>query len=156
MKMLLTSNYYSSLYYNSEIWLSPVLKYDVKQSILSASANALRACMPTPNRFILFEEIHKNCSQPTPQCIGLYKLSLLLYKTYNKKQIDKDWLDLADQIIVTGRQKYFSCFKNNNYKIGMNSLVNRVYFIRDRIDLELFNLMLPCFKLIMKSEFLSL
>ena len=46
MKTLLTSNYYSSLYYNSEIWLSNSLKQELKQSLLSASANAIRSCIP--------------------------------------------------------------------------------------------------------------
>ena len=40
-KMLLTSNFYSVLYYNCEIWLSQALNVRNKQQLLSASANAL-------------------------------------------------------------------------------------------------------------------
>ena len=154
MKLLLTSNYFSSLYYNSEIWLSPLLKSDSKQLLLSASANALRSCMPLKNRFISFEDIHKNFGQPTPMSIGLYKLSLLLYKTFNSKDLNNDWLDLSEQIIVTGRQNRFSCFKNNNYKIGMNKQSNKFFFLKNRIDLDLFDLSLPVFKIMMKKEFM--
>ena len=39
---LLTSNYYSILYYNSEIWHLPSLSPETKQMLLSASANALK------------------------------------------------------------------------------------------------------------------
>ena len=42
---LLTSNYYSILFYNSEIWHIPNLKPQIKQLSLSASAN-LRSKQP--------------------------------------------------------------------------------------------------------------
>ena len=42
IKMLITSNFYSILYYNCEIWLSRNLHARQKQQILSASACALK------------------------------------------------------------------------------------------------------------------
>ena len=39
---LITSNFYSSLFYNSEIWHIPTLKATLKQKLHSASAMALR------------------------------------------------------------------------------------------------------------------
>ena len=45
MRVLLDSNFYSILYYNAVIWLTPRLSLVLKQSILSISANALRSCM---------------------------------------------------------------------------------------------------------------
>ena len=135
------------------MWLSPSLKHDVKQLLLSASANALRTCMPFQNRFISFEDIHRNCCQPTPPCIGLYKISILLFKTYNSNVTNDDWLDLSENIILTTRQNLFSCFKSNNYKIGMNVQINKFSFLNNRIDLKLFNLSLPCYKRKMKQLF---
>jgi hypothetical protein len=41
---LLTSNFYSKLYYGSEIWHLPTLKSNCKKLLLSASANALKLC----------------------------------------------------------------------------------------------------------------
>ena len=41
-KMLLTSNYYSILYYNSEIWLHQGLKTRLKNQILAASSCAIK------------------------------------------------------------------------------------------------------------------
>ena len=125
MKNLLTSNYYSSLYYNSEIWLSNSLKQELKQSHLSASANAIRSCIPLQNRFILFEAIHKNFNQFTPTQMGYFKLSILLHKLYNSPNHSKDWRDLANQIVISRYQTKFRSFKSNNYKIGMNILINR-------------------------------
>ena len=44
---LITSNFYSILYYNSEIWQLPV-KNVLKQKLLSASAKALKVCIYYP------------------------------------------------------------------------------------------------------------
>ena len=153
MRTLIISNYYSVLYYNSEIWLSPNLNADSKQQLLSASANALCSCMPLPNPFISFEAIHKFFNHSTPEQIGNYKLSLLLHKTYNSTTQNKDWLELADQIVITGRQSKFISYKSNNYKIGLNILVNRFYSLKQRIVLDDLNHNMPVFKKKMKTEF---
>ena len=44
---LVTSNYFSILLYNSEIWHSSNLKIILQQKLLSASANALKMCLQT-------------------------------------------------------------------------------------------------------------
>jgi hypothetical protein len=41
---LITSNYYSILYYNSEIWHLPGLRHQLKAKLLTASSNALKIC----------------------------------------------------------------------------------------------------------------
>ena len=45
MRMLLDANFYSILYYNAVIWLTPSLSTVIKQSLLSVSACALRSCL---------------------------------------------------------------------------------------------------------------
>ena len=40
---LVTSNFYSILYYNSEIWHLPSLKFSLKQKLLSVSSKALKS-----------------------------------------------------------------------------------------------------------------
>ena len=42
IKTLLTANFFSILYYNSDIWHLPSLSLQLKQSLLSASANTLK------------------------------------------------------------------------------------------------------------------
>ena len=39
---LITTNFFSILYYNSEVWHLPTLNPEIKQHLLSASANALK------------------------------------------------------------------------------------------------------------------
>ena len=91
LKQLLTSNYYSVLYYNSEIWHLPTLSPHLKLKLLSASANAIKLCITslpphTSHDTIhnwqkeelqpkcLCTNMHSNCSnfstQPTSQTIG--------------------------------------------------------------------------------------
>ena len=45
MRTLLDSNFYLILYYNAVIWLTSDLNAQLKQDLLSASANALRLCI---------------------------------------------------------------------------------------------------------------
>ena len=45
MRTLLDSNFYSILYYNAVIWLTPEISAPMKQALHSISANALRSCM---------------------------------------------------------------------------------------------------------------
>ena len=151
MRSLLISNYYSVLYYNSEIWLSKNLNNDCKQQLLSSSANALRTCLPMPNPHISFLAIHKHNKISTPEHIGNFKLAILLFKTFNSNERNKDWHELADQIIITRRQANFDCYRTNNYKIGLNVLINKFYVLKQKIPLKHFNLSLPVFKHKMKS-----
>ena len=73
--MLVTSNFYSVLYYNSEIWHLPTLKANLKKNLRSASANALKLCTKNYNYFMTFDQLPmiNNCAQPNQ--IMKYKLS---------------------------------------------------------------------------------
>ena len=59
LKGLLTSSYYSILYYNSEIWHLPTLSPQLKQKLLSASSNALKLCLSQLPLNTSFESIHR-------------------------------------------------------------------------------------------------
>jgi hypothetical protein len=109
--------------------------------------------MPLPNPYISFLAIHKLHKISTPEQLGNFKLAILLFKTFNSNNQNKDWLDLTDQIIVTRRQTIFDCCRTNNYKIGLNILANKFYYIRKQIFLDHFNLSLPVFKRKMKAMF---
>ena len=80
----------------------------------------------------------------TPKQMALYKLSLLLYRTLNSTYHGKDWLDVTNQIICTGRQSRFNIHKSCNYKIGNNILPNKFSHIADKLELDLLNLPYCC------------
>ena len=60
MRLLLDSNFYSILYYNATIWLTPDLISSSKHDLLAISANALRTLLFIPSKEISFINIHKN------------------------------------------------------------------------------------------------
>ena len=62
----LTANFYSILYYNSEIWHLPKLKNDLKQQLLSASAKALKISQKNLDPFESFIDIHQFCKKALP------------------------------------------------------------------------------------------
>ena len=55
---LITSNYYSILYYNSEIWHLKMLKPRLSQMLLSASAKALKITLKFYDINMSFDRIH--------------------------------------------------------------------------------------------------
>ena len=154
IKTLLTSYFYSVLYYNSEIWLTPSLCSDSRNKLLSASGKALQSCLNNYDPSISYINIHKQFKQPTPNQIGLYKLSLQLHKTFNTENHGIDWLNFATQIVMTGRQSKFEITKTNRTKIGINTLCNKFYCLNKQIDLTYMNLTFPAYKYQMKQKYL--
>ena len=57
-----------------------------------------------------------------------------------------DWLLFTNQIISSGRQQQFDILRLNNYKIGLNILANKLYYLKSQINLDLLNLSLLAFK----------
>jgi hypothetical protein len=80
---LVTSNFYSVLYNNSEIWNSPYLSYHSKQLLMSASGHALRFCLHYQVPNVPFVDLHKITKRTSHQSVGLYKIAIQLFKTYN-------------------------------------------------------------------------
>ena len=66
LKQIITSNFYSILYYNSEIWNKPELKCDLKKRLLSASANALKLYSPSYHDRMSYSKLHKINKRATP------------------------------------------------------------------------------------------
>ena len=56
---LLTSNFFSRLYYGSEVWQIPRLNRNCKKQLLSASANALKLCERVYDPNVSFIQLHK-------------------------------------------------------------------------------------------------
>ena len=66
LQQIITSNYYSILFYNSEIWNIPNLKNDLKRRLLSASARALKMCTPTYHDRMSYIDLDKINNRATP------------------------------------------------------------------------------------------
>ncbi len=157
MRKLLDSNFYSILYYNAVIWLTPNLKSDLKQDLLSASACALRSCLTGSEPEISFLRLHKIHMKCTPDQIMLYQQALQLHKIVNHVDFPQSFehITVVDQIICTSRQLRFQIFKNNRSKIGLNTTANKLYCITNLVSLEMLNMTFVHFKKLVKIQFLK-
>ena len=135
---LITSNFYSILFYNSEIWHLPSLKATLKQKLLSTSAKALKVCIRLSDGNTSFETLHKICKRAPPIEFMKYKLALCLFKTYNSDFNVVEFLHLNFNQVFTSRQLNFETLKSNNKKVGLNALSNRFHCLNDSIPWKTF------------------
>ena len=140
------SNYYSILYYNSEIWHLPTLSPRLKQTLLSASANALKLCLTTLPQNTSFESIHSLAKRSTPYQISTYKHALQLFKLFNSSNMSDDWVSLNLQQNFNRRNDRIQLFNVSNYKVGRNLLVNRFLNLNNKINFSWFNESFDTFK----------
>ena len=77
---LLTSNFYSILFYNSEIWHIPTLNPNSKQLMLAALAKALQLCNEDYTNVHSYINLHKINKRATPNQMLIYKHAILLFK----------------------------------------------------------------------------
>ena len=85
------------------------------------------------DRFTSFIELHKEAKRATPEMFGLYKLSLMLYRTFNEAIPETEWVGLNFRQITMSRQREFKTVKSNNLVVGLNILCNRFIEINGKI-----------------------
>jgi hypothetical protein len=111
--MLLTSNYYSILHYNSEIWLIHSLSVANKKLLFSTSANALKVAYNYRFQYISFMAIHSMAGRATPSMLTNYKLALMLHNIYNSENQSVEWIQLNLNQVFTSRQTCFHINRHN-------------------------------------------
>ena len=129
--MLLDSKFYSVLYYNASIWLTPDLSPQLMQEILSISSDALQTCLMNDNVDVSFDSLHANHEKCTPKQIALFQLALQLHKTVNVHPLGLDFEQVStfNQIVCTRRQSVFQVLRNNKSKIGRKMVANKFYHL---------------------------
>ena len=152
---LITSNFYSVLYYNSEIWHLPKLAPYLKNLLLSASAKALKLCTHSYTQEMSFIELHEINKRATPEQHCIYKHSLTLHHIYNNETPTMEWQNLNFNQAFSTRNDKFNSFDNSNYKVGKtNIMANRFTCLNNLIPLDWLNLDKTKFKLNCKAKFL--
>ena len=154
LKQIITANFFSILYYNSNIWHLPSLAPNLKQKLLSASGNALKLCTPNCPRDVSFITLHHQNARATPDQMLKFKLSIQLYKTFNTQQPPLEWVSLNDNIITNRRLIYFETIEQSTSKIGKNFLSNRFKYLNREIPLTWLNQSLDTFKVKCKIKFM--
>ena len=133
---IITSNVYSIMYYNSEIWNIPTLHHEAKQKLLSISANALKICTPTYHDRMSHLELHTLNKRATPDQMCVYKQAMVLYKLIETQSPIADWIDLNHQQSFNRRDTYFKFFRLNNYRVGCNNICNRMSLLNGKLPLS--------------------
>ena len=154
MLTIVTSNFYSILYYNSEIWLLPTLSPNLKQKMLSASSAPLKICTKDFNNMILYKALHSINNRELPIQITIYKHALCLHKLYNSDSTNNDRLSLFLNQNFNARHKFTHLSNIARYKIGSNLLHNRFTVLNGKIELDWLNLSFNSFKLKCNTLFL--
>ena len=152
---IITSNYYSIIYYNAEVWLLPSINPQLKQKLLSASASPLKRTMTNYNYLVLFKTLHYINQRATPHQIKTYKHTLLLHKLYNDDIMSRDWVDLFFSQHFNQRDQKIRFFNTSNYKVGNNILANRFTTLNGKIELSWLNDTFTSYKIKCKSKFLN-
>ena len=157
MRVLLDSNFYSIIYYNAVIWLTPQLCSTMKQALLSISANALRSCMMSNSTELSFVKIHSMCYKCTPMQIMSYQAAIHLHKVLTEipERCSTEHALLVNNVICPRRQLKFEMFRSNPSKIGINTLSNKFHQISKQISLDALNLNFVHYKKLMKIQFLK-
>jgi hypothetical protein len=152
---IITSNYYSTLYYNAEVWLLPTLQPRLKQKLLSASAAPLKLTTKNYDNMISFDKLHYLNQRATPNQITIYKHALLLHKTYNDENMALNWQNLFFNQYFNDRDQLVKFFNNSKYKVGNNILSNRFTTLNGKILLSWLNLSFVTYKIKCKHKFME-
>ena len=153
---IVTSNVYSILYYNAEIWHLQTLNNALKQKLLSFSAKAIKTCAKYCTNDTSFRKLHEIFNRATPDKYSLYKHALCTFKLMNSTPpFTTEWVALNLNQILTSRQTTFKIHRANKRKVGMNALANRISCINGKIPLTWFNLSIDSFKVKCKMKLLS-
>ena len=155
LKQLLTSNFYSILYYNSEVWHIPTIHSKLKQPLLAASLIGLRLLGSRGDIRISYERLHNYNGRATPADMMKYKHSLQLYKNFNDNSQNETWLKLNFQQNYNQRNEFVMITDTSMNRIGKNLMINRLNVINDKIKYDWLNLSFESYKLKCKENFLT-
>ena len=108
---IITSNFYSILYYNADIWLLPTLSPTLKQKLLSASSSPLKLCTKEYNMMISFISLHSINNRAIICQISTNRHALCLHKLYNSETTSNDWLSIFFNQNFNARQNFCTIFK---------------------------------------------
>ena len=125
----------------------PTLSPDLKQKLLSASANALKLSLSTLPQNTSFDTIHSLAKRGTPTQMSEYKHALQLYKLHNSDNMTDDWISLNFQQNFNRRNDKIQIYSISNYKVGRNILVNRFKYLNNKINYSWLNDSFNTFKI---------
>ena len=148
---LLTSLFYSRLYYGSQIWLLPSLKRVLKTKLFSASGNALKLL----EKDLSFRELHKKYNRATPTQFQRYITAVSIYDLVKTETPEDDWINLQFNIQTDRRNERLTFQTSNAFRCGLNRLSNRFKSVTKEINKEWINQTRDIYKTKCKKRFIT-
>ena len=152
---LITSLYFSKLYYGSEVWHLPERTNAQNKMIKSASANALKTITNKITIFHTHTQIHNMTKRALPDQMLKYKHALMLYKLYRQCIPNEEFIGLNFQANLNQRLQYHNFIKRQNYSVGSNILLNRLCCLNNEILQSMTDETYLSYKIKCKKLFLS-
>ena len=153
--MLITSLFYSKLYYGSEVWHLPDRTTEQNKMIKFASANALRITTNNVTIYHNHTEIHTMTKRALPDQMIKYKHALMMYKLFRQCVPDNEFMHLNFQANLNQRNQHHTFLKTQNYNVGNNILLNRMCILNNTIPKSWTDLSYLTYKLKCKDLFLT-
>ena len=141
---------YTSLYYASNVWLTPSLQASLKSKLYSASGKILSIL-----KIASYKTLHKQFGRATPEMWQCYELAISLYNLIATKQPNFDWELLQNNTLQNRRSSKALFTSSNKLRCGFNILPNRMKTISNRIEKSWFELTKDVFKQKCKLEFIT-
>jgi hypothetical protein len=155
LKDLVTSLYFSQLFYGSEVWHLPDLSFLQKKKLKNVSANTLKVCLFNVSPFASHTEIHNITKRSPPENYSMYKHAILIHKLFNNCIPANEHLHLNFQLTDNERNDYLVFTRNQKYKVGNNILLNRFVHLNRTIKKDWLLLNIDVFKIKCKTLFLN-
>ena len=133
---IITSLFYSKLYYAAEVWLVPSLKQTFYKKLLSLSTKALRIAANDQYNVFNSEDLHVMFNRFTPKQMSHYVSLLNLYRCINNKMPESTWIKLQFKSLPLTRANKTLFPSSNKRKVGLNALENRLSFVSTLITNE--------------------
>ena len=121
MVNIITSIYYSKLYYGAQVWLLPDLNYRHLKRLYSESGRALKLI----DNSLSYRQLHKQYCRATPHIYSLYLTSVLLH-SYLNDMYDEQKFSINKTVTNEARNRFLTFVRNNNFKCGLNCFRNRL------------------------------
>jgi hypothetical protein len=147
---LLKTYCYPSLYYASNVWLTPSLNVKLKAKLFSSSGKILSII-----KIDSYRKLHKQFTRATPEMWQNYELAISLYDLNVTGLPSSDWQTLQKNTLQNRRSAKLHFTSTNNLRCGLNVLPNRLKTITNRIDASWLELSKETYKQKCKKEFIT-
>ena len=101
-------------------------------------------------------EIHQMTKRALPDQMVKYKHALMMYKLFRQCMPENEFIHLNFQANLNQRLQYHTFIKTQNYNVGNNILLNRMYSLNNTIPKSMTDDSYLTFKLKCKEMFLKI